>query len=65
MSLSVSLISEEMRAQISRNYVASERQARFASFYFLTFITVALVAMRRARRRLHDRQRILDARPCQ
>lgn len=44
MSLSVSLISEEMRAQISRNYVASERQARFASFYFLTFITVALVA---------------------
>ncbi|MDX5366044.1 MAG: hypothetical protein LPK88_06335 [Alphaproteobacteria bacterium] len=45
MTQGISLLSEDARAQISRNYVASERQARFASFYFLTFVTVALVAI--------------------
>lgn len=45
MNQGISLLSDEMRAQISRNYVASERQARFSSFYFLTFVTVAFVAV--------------------
>ncbi len=44
MSNGVSLISEDMRAEMTRNYVASERQARFASFYFMTFVLVGLVA---------------------
>lgn len=44
MSKALSLLPEEMRAQINRNYVASERQARFSSFYLLTFITVGLIA---------------------
>ncbi|HCX67211.1 hypothetical protein [Parvibaculum sp.] len=41
----VSLISDDMRAAITRNYVASEREARFASFHFMAFVLVALVAL--------------------
>ena len=41
----VSLISEDMRAQITRNYVASEREARFASFHFMAFFLVGLIAV--------------------
>jgi hypothetical protein len=40
----VSLISEEMRARMSRNYVQSEREARFASFHFMAFLLVGLIA---------------------
>ena len=38
------LIPEDTRAQISRNYVASEREARFASFHFFAFILIGLIA---------------------
>lgn len=41
----VSLISDEMRAEITRNYVASEREARFASFHFMAFFLVGLIAV--------------------
>lgn len=40
----VSLIPDDMRAQMTRNYVASEREARFAGFHVLTFLVVGLVA---------------------
>ena len=40
----VSLISEEMRARMTRNYVQSEREARFASFHFMAFLLVGLIA---------------------
>ena len=41
----VSFISEDMRAQITRNYVAGEREARFASFHFMAFFLVGLIAV--------------------
>lgn len=41
----VSLVSDDMRAEITRNYVASEREARFASFHFMAFILVGLIAV--------------------
>ena len=40
-----SLISDGMRAEIIRNYVASERDARFAFFHVGTFVVFALVAL--------------------
>ncbi|MDP1625728.1 hypothetical protein [Parvibaculum sp.] len=45
MNSRVSLISEDMRGQMTRNYVASEREARFASFHFLAFLIVGLIAL--------------------
>lgn len=45
MSRTASLIPEDMRTQINRNYVASERQARFASFHFMAFFAVGLIAL--------------------
>tara|TARA_R110002110_G_scaffold18688_5_gene78322 strand:+ start:13593 stop:14711 length:1119 start_codon:yes stop_codon:yes gene_type:complete len=45
MSSRTSLIPDDMREQMTRNYVASEREARFASFHFMTFIVVGLVAL--------------------
>lgn len=44
MSRTASFIPDDMRAQINRNYVASERQARFASFHFMAFFAVGLIA---------------------
>ena len=41
---SPSLIPEAVRAQIAQNYVASEREARFALFHFGTFLVFALVS---------------------
>jgi len=38
------LIPEDTRERISRNYVASEREARFASFHFFAFILIGLIA---------------------
>jgi hypothetical protein len=40
-----SLVPEAVRAQIAQNYVASEREARFAVFHFGTFLTFALVSL--------------------
>ncbi|HEY4345596.1 MAG TPA: hypothetical protein VGN05_14700 [Parvibaculum sp.] len=42
---SASLIPEAVRAQIAQNYVASERESRFALFHFGTFLTFALVSL--------------------
>ena len=38
------LIPEEARERISRNYVVSEREARFASFHFFAFVLIGLIA---------------------
>lgn len=43
-SQGASLIPEAARAEISKNYVTSEREARFALFHFGTFVTFAAVA---------------------
>lgn len=42
---SASLIPEAIRAQIAQNYVASEREARFAIFHFGTFVVFAVVSL--------------------
>lgn len=42
---SVSLISEQARAQMAHNYVASEREARFAVLHFGAFIVFGLVSL--------------------
>jgi hypothetical protein len=45
MAATSNLIPEAVRAEIARNYVASEREARFALFHFGTFLTFALVSL--------------------
>lgn len=42
---SASLIPEAVRAQIAQNYVASEREARFALFHFGTFLVFVVVSL--------------------
>jgi hypothetical protein len=41
----MTLIPEDTREKISRNYVASEREARFASFHFFAFVLIGLIAV--------------------
>ncbi|NIJ42425.1 hypothetical protein FHS78_002719 [Parvibaculum indicum] len=45
MSANVSLIAEDMRESIGRNFVRSERAARMAPFFFIGFVLTALVAL--------------------
>ncbi|MGB5949177.1 MAG: hypothetical protein WBG82_07640 [Parvibaculum sp.] len=42
---SASLIPEAMRAEIARNYIASEREARFAFFHAGAFLVLLLVSL--------------------
>lgn len=44
-SMGGNLIPETVRAEIAKNYVASEREARFAVFHFGTFLVFAAVSL--------------------